>query len=421
MKDEVTNNNILELMAAGYSREQAAAIACQPSSRGQDINGWYEVKRNPLSKVGVFPYLGRSIDPSGRLGLDPEKIYQVYRPAEELADPECIDSFKLIPWVVGHAMLGSSGSGYLPAEQKGIHGVIGESVFFENDTLYGNIKWFSDSMDDRIESGEKELSAGYRCVYEISSGVYEGNEYHVIQRRIRGNHLALVPEGRMGHEVAVLDHMNFTFDAKDIQMLKSGTGKDQEEAPKTEGEGKKEMSLEQVVAALESLAPQVQQLMSFMSKLKPLEEAEHGKTLDKETATAADQDEKDDEAEKEKAKKDGEAMDAAEQVKSLSAQVESLKRDGLKVMLGEIAQRDSLAQRLSGFVGTFDHADKTLGEVAKYGVEKLGIKCPAGQEVTAVEAYLTGRPAPHTTKGFALDAATAPKGGEIAAYLNGSK
>src|SRR6201996_245647 len=186
------------------------------SARSQDANGWIEVKDNPISKVGVFPYLGRTIDAS----LDPDKTYFVLRPEEELSKPECVDSFKLIPWIDEHVMLGSPESGLTPAEQKGIEGVIGESVKFDKSSgkLLANIKVFSENLDDLIGRGKRELSAGYRCRYEICSGVWNGQHYDAIQRDIRGNHLALVKEGRMGPDVAVLDHLNFTFDAKDAVM-----------------------------------------------------------------------------------------------------------------------------------------------------------------------------------------------------------
>ena len=45
-----------------------------------DHNDFWYIKDNPLSKVGVFPYLGKQISSE----LEPDKIYQVYRPAEEL-------------------------------------------------------------------------------------------------------------------------------------------------------------------------------------------------------------------------------------------------------------------------------------------------------------------------------------------------
>jgi hypothetical protein len=86
----------------------------------KDRNGFKEIKDNPLSKVGVFPYLGKEIPGAP----DPTAIYYVYRPEEELAHPDCINSFKLLPWVDEHTLLGDL-PGAVPAEQKGVHGVIG--------------------------------------------------------------------------------------------------------------------------------------------------------------------------------------------------------------------------------------------------------------------------------------------------------
>lgn len=80
------------------------------SKRKYDKNGFFEVRDNPISKVGIFPYMGSSI------GADePNRIYRVYRPEEELSNEETIESFKLLPFVDDHAMLGS---GEIPAEKK---------------------------------------------------------------------------------------------------------------------------------------------------------------------------------------------------------------------------------------------------------------------------------------------------------------
>src|SRR5690554_3928966 len=120
---EVVSANIEQLIQEGYKPKQAQAIALSQakkakdsrSNRTYDINGWAEIKGNPLSKVGVFPYSGAQISPD----LGPDKIYYVYRPEEELNNQETIDSFKLIPWTDDHTMLGKSDEGLTPAELKG--------------------------------------------------------------------------------------------------------------------------------------------------------------------------------------------------------------------------------------------------------------------------------------------------------------
>lgn len=182
------------------------------SARQEDINGFIYIEKNPISKVGVFPYLGKSINRS----LDPNKIYWVYRPAEELAKPETIESFKNIPIVNDHTMLGK---GATPAEQKGVDGVTGSKVTLEGDVFYSDLKIFSESMKQDLAAGKVELSMGYRVgQWEQATGTFNGQFYDFIQRDLRGNHIALVDEGRCGSEIAVLDG-NFVYDRMDIEMV----------------------------------------------------------------------------------------------------------------------------------------------------------------------------------------------------------
>src|ERR1700761_1358150 len=96
------------------------------SARVSDTNGWYEIADNPLSRVGVFEYSGASIG-----APDPNRMYKVYRPAEELADPETLNSFRLVPLVDNHRMLGKATPDSIPAEQYGVHGVIGDNVRYD--------------------------------------------------------------------------------------------------------------------------------------------------------------------------------------------------------------------------------------------------------------------------------------------------
>lgn len=177
-----------------------------------DDNGWWIIKDNPLSKVGIFPYLGKQIDDS----LEPNKIYRVYRPAEELLNEETIKSFNLVPLINDHEMLGKD---YKPAEEKGVDGVIYNPRAAHGDMLIGNIKIYSEKMMDDIKDGKKELSMGYTCIYDITPGEWDGQPFDVIQRNLRGNHVALVDRGRMGSDVRVYDK-HICCDSMDISVDK---------------------------------------------------------------------------------------------------------------------------------------------------------------------------------------------------------
>lgn len=367
------------------------------SARLTDMNGFTSIHANPISKVGVFPYLGRSICPS----LDPDKMYAVYRPAEELSCEEAIASFKGLPLVDDHAMLGKESDGLTPAERYGVHGVIGDNVFFEDGYLKGNIKIFSEKMTELIDAGKKDLSAGYRCKYYIESGEFNGQKYDAVQRHIRGNHVALVKEGRMGKDVAVLDQSTFTIDAKEFDV----------------------MTKEELKAALDAaVSPLLERITTIekhaadaAEKEKMDDEKEAKNKADKEAAEkeASEKEAKDKLFEKKEDKKDDKAAtDAAEATAKLGAEIAALKAalDAKE----STAQRDALAEKLSHHIGTFDHAAKSLVEVAAYGAEKLGLAVTKGSEVAALEGFLHKREKPVATAADAKPAA----GSEFAKFVS---
>ena len=363
-----------------------SALAAKQSARVKDINGFVEIKDNPISKAGIFDYSGAQL---GLKGADANKIFKVYRPAEELSDPECLDSFKLLPFIDEHAMLGDERAGALPAERKGVQGFIGEQVRFDPPYLRGNLKIVSESMKSLIDNGKIELSPGYRCKYEFTPGTFDGAAYDVIQRKIRGNHLALVDEGRTGPDVAVLDKMTFTVDTKELAAMAEET--------QPGGGGEALARIESALGKLiEMLAPKV----ADTEQAKPAADAEPPKP-----AVAADA-----EAAKAMDAKLAKIADGVELLtKAVTAQDERLKKvEGTTSamdasLLASVADRDTLASRLSGFVGTFDHARMTVQQVAEYGVEKLKVPCTKGSERIALDAYLHGRTPSHKQVSFAQD------------------
>lgn len=351
--------------------------------REYDTNGWFEVKDNPLSMVGVFPYSGRSISPE----CDPNTSYMVYRPAEELSSVDCIDSFKLIPWIDNHIMLGSEDVGLTPSEQKGVQGVIGQDVYFDGTILKGNIKVFSEAMANLIANGKKELSCGYRCKYEYIPGNFNGIAYDYVQREIRGNHLALVENGRMGPGVAVLDHL--TIDNKEFV--------DMEENKEAGGE-KAAMTLEEVHAFLKDVMPKLAKIQELTSKAQGAVEEEA--VIDEDKIDEV----KDEEDKAGGAKKEGErsaGMDTAEIVKKIER---------------NIANKAKLYASLSAHIGSFDHAEMDLGSMAKYGCTKLGLEAPKDAHISSIEAFLKGKGAPDKA---AMDSASVSKGNFVKRFLEG--
>jgi len=375
------------------------------SERQYDVNGFFEIKKNPISKVGVFPYSGASIG-----APDPNKIYMVLRPEEELSSPETLASMRLLPWVDEHDMLGDSEDDNIPlmaAEEKGVEGVTGEEVTYEDKTVYSNIKLFSKALKSAIESGKKELSLGYRCKWDFSPGDYEGEHYDVVQRNIRGNHLALVEEGRMGADVAVQDSKEFFYFALDSKELIM-----QDEDKKAEDmEG--EVTLETLAAMVEALAGRLSAIEGKKEEVKEEEEVEvedefGGKKGD-ESKSRRDYEEdeyggkKGDES-KSKRDYEGDEKEAEDEaVKAVGDSLQDLKASYKKEVIQEIANRDRLASELSLHIGDFATDSMDLEGVTRYGLKKLKLEAEKGQELATLKGYLKG--AGHSEVAYAADSA----------------
>ncbi len=172
-----------------------------------DTNGYWEIKHNPISKVGVFPYMGRSISDE----CEPDKVYYVYRSADTLSQSVPTWDNPPKPFINDHEMLGE---GFSKIDDRPVQGVIHNPVF-ENDTLYADISVYSESLKKKIEDGKKELSLGYFCKYRKEKGVYKGQAYDYVQEDMVGNHIALVDNGRCGSDVKVFDS-KCTMDSLDI-------------------------------------------------------------------------------------------------------------------------------------------------------------------------------------------------------------
>lgn len=387
---------VAEAIEAEFSRQETAdamdwaemvaigdawALDKAESARSIDVNGWFEVKGNPLSKVGIFEYRGAQIPGAP----DPTKMYRVYRPAEELGAPECVESFRLIPWIDNHVMLGDEDMGLTPAERKGVQGVVGEDTYFDPDAfegggLFGNIKVFSQSLATLIEAGKRELSAGYRCRYEWEAGTWNGQAYDCVQRQIRGNHLASVHSGRMGPEVAVLDShaLDQSTDQGEPQMAEEKDGQG----------GSGGMTLEQALEAFASLMPVFEALKAKQADVTGGVDTDTNPPGDNPNA---DKDDKATDAEDPKTGDDGEKKFEDKQDKGEgmdAAEVQKVAQGAVKEALAMVGRRDELAARLSVHVGTFDHKDMTEAEVAKYGVQKLGLSVSAGEELPALKGFL---------------------------------
>ena len=167
------------------------------SNREKDANGFLHVKNCHCTKVQIAQYLGCEISKD----LIPDKVYNVFRPEEELNKADTIQSLNGVPLQLEH----HDDTAEKPAQYTRI-GATGTDAVFEFPYLSNSLHFFNQKALDLIESGEKcELSIGYDCEIHKEAGEFEGVPYDFVQRNIKIQHVALVECGRAGADVKVSD------------------------------------------------------------------------------------------------------------------------------------------------------------------------------------------------------------------------
>ena len=172
------------------------------SKRTYDENGFLHVSISPLTRVQVAPYRGCEIPGWQELGLEPDRVYRGYRSAEELSKPETIQSVNGIPIQLAHHMDYADN----PAKNTRV-GSTGTDGAFHSPFLTNSLHIQDKNAIDRINDGSmRELSLAYRYKPVFTPGeTPDGEKYDFIMTDISANHVALVDEGRAGHEVLVYD------------------------------------------------------------------------------------------------------------------------------------------------------------------------------------------------------------------------
>lgn len=151
----------------------------------------YLICRNvPIARTGTQQYLAGELQLEG----DPERIVEVRRRAEDVFEDAALASFEGKPVTDGHPPE-NVGAWNFSAYSKGhVHKVRREGEYVVAD-LYINDPVLASQIQNRVK---REVSCGYLCAYTPDGAGYR-------QTHIRGNHVAVVPRGRAGREVAIKD------------------------------------------------------------------------------------------------------------------------------------------------------------------------------------------------------------------------
>ena len=182
----------------------------------------------PVARTGTQDYLpeelgitpGSSSFPSG------PGLISVYRPEEEVFAPETMASFEGMPVTNEHPPDGVDVENIRRVQMGHAHH-IRRGTGDEADLLLADLIITDEVLIDAILHGKREISCGY--TYELAE---ENGRY--IQRKIRGNHIAVVEAGRAGPRVSIKDHKgpktkappapSHLVSIKDHQQVERSTG-----------------------------------------------------------------------------------------------------------------------------------------------------------------------------------------------------
>lgn len=147
-------------------------------------------------RTGVQQYLASEI------GLEGNGIVGVYRPEDEVFHKDSLASFAHAPVTMDHPV------DLVTAETwKAVAiGEAGDEVLRDGARLRVPLILKDAAAIAAVQSGKREISAGYTCDIDHTPGIApDGTPYVAVQRAIRANHLAVVTRGRAGSECRIGD------------------------------------------------------------------------------------------------------------------------------------------------------------------------------------------------------------------------
>lgn len=208
------------------------------TARSTDKNGFLHVSSSHITKACISPYRGDEIPGWREAGLKADQIYQAFRSPVELM--KSLKSWVGLPLQMDHHAEGADEYGSRMTRV----GTVGSNVEWDGTYINADLTVWNKEAIEAIEDGScRELSCSYWYDPVFETGYFEGQRYDFVMTNIRGNHLALVPKGRAGHDVLVADSAIQT-QTEVNNMFKKGKKAAMDADPTIE---KREMELGQIV------------------------------------------------------------------------------------------------------------------------------------------------------------------------------
>ena len=284
----------------------------------------YIVTKAKMASIEPMEYLGEEI------GRTSGKIYKVFRDEKEVFSPETIKSFEGKPLTLTHPDDDVTAKNWKDTAIGHI-----QNVRREGDFLVGDA-YINDEIAIKIikEQGIKEVSCGYDSKLIERDG-------KIWQTNIRGNHLAVVAEGRAGKDCKLGDSKRIKM--KFIDKLKGALiaakkFKDNDEVGKEKVEEANEANnelvelLEQALSGAEEVSTKLDETTAELEKTK---------------TELADV--------KAKSVKDDDGTDENAQIAELKAKVEALEKENAELkaeiekLKGEAATTEAVTDAKANF------------------------------------------------------------------------
>lgn len=157
--------------------------------------GYLICKNVPIGRLGSMQYLAEELG----LAIDSNEPIQVMRDEDALFELAAIASFEGKPVTDGHPP-DDVDPGNFANYAKGHAQNVRRGTGADADKMMADLVITDPNLINIVENNlRREVSSGYSCNYsENADGTYS-------QRQIRGNHIAIVDEGRAGKSVCIKD------------------------------------------------------------------------------------------------------------------------------------------------------------------------------------------------------------------------
>ncbi len=168
----------------------AIALDRAPENRRVDRDGHLHVNESVMTRATVDPYKGSEIPNCEVLGLDPQRVYHLFR------DPKALKagtpSLQGKPLLLIHKPVDANDH---PSEI--VAGAIINPVFADDEIRAELVVWPGEAIKVVDDKSQSDLSCGYHYVPVMTPGTFEGVPYDGVMTDIEFNHVALVVEGRV--------------------------------------------------------------------------------------------------------------------------------------------------------------------------------------------------------------------------------